>query len=461
MNNSPFKEVSIWEIEKAYVTTTKRYRIKLEEQMRNYKYARIAREINQPLTTVRALGQKFENRISVELLHKVLSLLQLSVVEAEKSIRKISISHKGQLVNQRFPLKMNIYAWRIICHILGDGNIGFGDNRRPYARWIQLRKNQRSMRALIAKLGGSAGGEKDQVYIPNGLIYPYVQTMPLCIGQLNTVDFVRFIYNLPMSFKDYKVQFLAAFIVDEGCVNRSDISLTQKSLEVLEQIKEICSQLEYNVSSNYRDKRNNVYSFQLRSQAVAKFENDLKKNSNGDILLQLWQKQEKLENSVLNTDFERIKDNKRSKELIKLLLNLVYQNPGISTNELFQNESVRKYVGEGKRYQINRKLDFLRKMMIIEESKKGKRPKTWKITNNRTLIEHTQFFENHYAQRTGPHTSKSRKPITNERVECGIEIAKQKSINPSRTNIAKIIGCSRKQLYARKDLDKYFSNKKI
>jgi hypothetical protein len=100
-----------------------------------------------------------------------------------------------------------------------------------------------------------------------------------------------------------------------------------------------------------------------------------------------------------------------------------------------------------------------RKKGLIHEDLKddGKhyRPKRWYIPKTTTSEILIQKLEEVYNDRAHAQSYK-RRNIIPEMVKTAIEELKAQGIKPSALNVSRLIVCSKKQLYKRKDLRKFF-----
>ena len=81
--------------------------------------------------------------IRIPNLLKLCRIVGLNLDVVEKSIQSVRFNHSGYIEHLSFPFNIDIYAWRAICHIAGDGCIGLGrGNSYPYLTWSQKQCNQ-------------------------------------------------------------------------------------------------------------------------------------------------------------------------------------------------------------------------------------------------------------------------------------------------------------------------------
>ncbi|MHA2326984.1 MAG: hypothetical protein ACXACR_00520 [Candidatus Hodarchaeales archaeon] len=354
---------------------------------------------------------------------------------------------------------MDVYSWRVLCHIVGDGNIHM--RKYPDLRWIQLPENQEPMREILKRLSRSVGGESDQVWYPKALTYAMLGTMPgLTVYDLRTPKFLQFIIDLPPNYRDWKIQFLAAFIVDDGCISK-DISFTQKDPTTLNHIIQLCDQLGYDHSSLYCHKRDGVHNFQLRQEGIQAFHNDIHKLNVQDPLLGLWHKHPNLISVASSFSMKRGFDNRFAKEVYVTIISILGDHQIRNTDELRQHPELQPFLEDKPYYFFSRRLQYLHENGYIQEVKQTKkqsyRPKNWYIPYSRDPKTLTEEFLSNHGDRAHSQ-SYERRPVTIAMVKEVMARLLARGIKPNPTNTAREGGFSRKLLYTRKDLRALFEN---
>jgi hypothetical protein len=396
-------------------------------------------------------------------------------------VKAVMFNFCGEKEYISFPFTIDIYAWRAICHIAGDGNIHIRKKSKrrknifPYLRWTQWPmkgevtydeippKKQRFMRSLLERLSRLPGGYGKSVNYPKALSYVILGAMPgLTIYDLRTPRFIQFVIDLPPEYREWKIQFLAAFIFDDGSVG-SDISFTQKDGQVLEHVISLCDQLELDHSPLYPGKRDGVHNFQLGQEGIQSFTYDLSIIYERDFILGLWDKHTDLETTNNSFSPERKLEQKIALFVSTIILEILGNHKKYSTKELRKHKDLEKYLQNYPEYWLNRRLEFLFRKKLIKEayqsSGKSFRPKHWYIDKSKNAASLIKKLEEVYNDRSHAQSYK-RKNITTEMVEAAIEELIAQGLEPSALNVSRLIGCSKKQLYRRKDLRKYFIGKK-
>jgi hypothetical protein len=437
-DGSPFYTVHLWEFTNLYVLLGKKDWFSLSPYLR---------------------GLKYKHSIVVPKLRRLCEKAGLNLESVEKAIRGVRFNNRGSIERLKFPFVMDIYAWRTLCHIVGDGNVT--KRKYPALRWIQLPENQEPMRKILYSLSRETGGESDQIWYPKALSYAMIGSMPgLTLSDLKSPKFLQFIIDLPPEYQDWKVQFLAAFIVDDGSISK-DISFTQKDPITLNHIIQLCDQLGYDHSLLYRSDRDGIHNFQLRQMGIQTFYNDIYKLMSNDPLLGLWHKTSNLHSVATSFSMQRGFDNRQAKEVCVIILSILGDHLIYSTNDLREHPKLQPYLEEQPLYYFRRRLHYLHIHGFIQEVMNTKnrsfRPKHWSIPPSidpETLI---QDFLSSYGDRAHSQ-SYERKFITRAFVLKIKAELKEKDIDPNPTNVSRRGGFSRNRLYQRDDLRALFED---
>jgi len=466
IKETPFHTVHVWEFTNLYVLLNHQLWSTISTFLKNDdNLTAVARELERGHGTLFAIRKNPNQSIHIDMLKAIVQVSDSDYDLVERSIRAVKFGQRGEPEKIEFPFTMDLYAWRVICHIIGDGNVQKRDDRPyPYLRWTQEVKNQEPMRLLLQRLSRAPGGKTMNVNYPKALSYVIMGTMPyLKLYDLKSTKFLQFILDLPSEYRDYKVQFVAAFINDDGSVTKGKISFVQKKETILNYILNICDQLGYDHSKLYHLERDGVHNFQLRQEGIKSFYNDLHIHNERDNLLGLWHKHSKL--MLLTSSFSknRKKEQDHSTQLCTMIIRILSKYKVLSTEDLWKNQKFKDLLKGYSYYLFRRKLILLKKMNIVEEIKqndgKSFRPKHWRIPSNSQPEELIKRFNNNYNNRAHKHSYK-RKSITVSMVEKAITKLKDLGIEkPSAAEIAKEIGCSKKQLYKRDDLRGFFVGK--
>lgn len=311
--------------------------------------------------------------INVKNYQQIITFLDLDFKEAEKEI--IGLTYNGGKFTYPYIKKLSPLLFRIICHIIGDGNIA----SKNTCRWIQHKSNSYWLSNLIQKEIGffptsTQNQNCDMITISAYFSRLMQHMLNIDIKLIKTPKILKKFLNLP---KEYKLQFLAAFIVDEGHIRykraRSCI-ISQNNKEFLEIVSTILTSLGYQ-HSEIKEEINKqgfiIYRLNIYSSSLLQFskeiDNLIKKYG---IYAGLWQKQDSL-NLYIKTLNKDIKHTKLEKDLINSLIKeLLTQKGFLSYSDLRTHPILsQKLKVRSKRYLITKFYDMVKKGDLVRLSK--------------------------------------------------------------------------------------------
>ncbi len=379
--SAQFRTVQLRELTKLYVLLEYQLWESLSIKLRELTLSKLSRKLNINYSVLRSIRDFPNKSICVNNLIKLSREFDIDFKRIEKSTRAIRFSQTSELEKITFPFNMDIYSWRAICHILGDGTI---DKRSLFGSiiWTQNPKNQEEMRTLLEKLSRRPSGNSIRVNYPKGLAYIIMAAIPrLSVEDLKTPKFVQFVIDLPSKYLDWKIQFLTTFLLDDGCISR-EISFVQKNKIILMKIMKLCDQLAYDHTPYppYFNKKSRVYRFSLYQIGVLKFYNDLNKIASKDSLLGIWHKTNDLESLVNSYDRKKGFALHRARLFYIELLKILCDDQLHTISELKKNPNLKPFLqGVYTDYLLFR-LYYLRDKGLVKQIKKGnKRFSYWKI----------------------------------------------------------------------------------
>lgn len=464
-NGEPFHTVHLWEFTNLYVLLGEKDWLSLSKYLKGCNLSTLSRQLDIAYYVLSKIRDNSNQSIVVPNLRKLCEEVELNLDSVERSIRGVRFNTRGSLEHLKFPFAMDIYAWRTLCHIVGDGSVT--KRKYPALRWIQLPEHQGPMRELFKRLSRPVGGESDQIWYPKALTYAMMGTMPgLTMRDLRTTKFIQNIIDLPPSYRDFKVQFLAAFTDDDAGVTRQTINYFQKSLPKLELVMHLCKQLNYEYSDHpyFDDRDRGVWSFRLLLRGIQSFYNDLndiQKQYGNDKRLGLWHKSHSLQNIVGNISDKRLEENQLAIVVYECILTILSDHRIRSSKQLREHPSLQPLVENYSGKIFRDRLRLLMSHDLIQEVKKPNggsyRPKHWFIPLSCDLETLLQKFHTVYGNRTHSQ-SYERKFITVAMAKEAIARLLARGIKPNPTNTARE-GCfSRKQIYERDDLRALFED---
>ncbi|MHA2075740.1 MAG: hypothetical protein ACW97X_14055, partial [Candidatus Hodarchaeales archaeon] len=379
----PFLKIHIWDLPNLYVIVNIDIQEKIATFLRNSVLSKVSHRLKISYSVVRAIRKKPAISISVPNLLKLSLAAKLNLVSVEKSIKAVRFSSHGMLEYISFPFIITKYSWRLICHIVGDGTVDKRDSQ-PALIWAQKRRFQELMRDLLEKISRRPKGNSLRVVYPKGLCYTIMSSIPsLNIEDLKKQKFLKFIFDLPQIYYDLKVQFLAAFLIDDGTAS-SCISFTQKNKEILESVALICDQLGY-IHSPIRPHSNvGAYTFRFYQPGVLRFHHDLEKSASGDSLLGLWHKKNNLELLIKSYDLEKGAALYQAKDLCVAILSILGDHQIRSSNELRLHPKLKETLEDLYPAYLTHRLRYLHRKGFIK--------RVIKKTNHKVLIKPISWY---------------------------------------------------------------------
>lgn len=284
--------------------------------------------------------------------YTIITFLNLDLKEAEKEI--IGLTYNGSKKVYPFIKHFSPLLFRIVCHVIGDGTIA----SKNTCRWIQhetnsfwlveLMKQQLNITPSKTK---STIGKCDVITIPSYFSMLLENVLGLKVKSLKSPETIENFINYP---KEYRLQFLAAFIVDEGNIrykrvraliisqiDKSMLDAVSRLLDSLGYIhSEICQEI-FKTSIGGRSYKRTIYRMNIYSPGVNTFYKDIK------FMIEkygpyagLWHKQKCLENYIfsLKKDPERLSKIIKVNKMINFILGI---KDYVSYEELRKNLAIK------------------------------------------------------------------------------------------------------------------------
>jgi hypothetical protein len=226
--------------------------------------------------------------LPVSVLKKIIDILKKYnrsslITEIEKHIEKIRMSGKGLIVNHpRLPIKESKEFYSFVAHMIGDGCASRGNI--PY----YCSTNRELINSFKKDL--QVFGEFELVeYVrkdKTGRETIYLR-FPTVISNI-VQHILKINFTKPDKIPDYifratdecKVAFIRAFFDDEGSVTCGRIYFTQKSKNILEQLKLLLKSLNIETSKIYHKKKTNAHQFIILASSYEKFYSLIKPQHN-------------------------------------------------------------------------------------------------------------------------------------------------------------------------------------
>ncbi|PWI48950.1 hypothetical protein CEE45_04260 [Candidatus Heimdallarchaeota archaeon B3_Heim] len=397
-NNDPFNTVQLKDLTKFYVLLNYNLWLYLSTFLKRSTISKLSTNLKISYKVLLGIRDSPNKTIIVPNLYRLCQELNLDFKTIQKSVQAVRYSPQGKLEKISFPFHMNIYAWRVICHIIGDGTI---DKRQsfPSLVWTQKRMNQENMRSLLGKLSRSPDGNSERVHYPKGLTYVIMMAIPdLVAHDLKTPKFVQFVIDLPSKYFNWKIQFLTAFLLDDGNVS-NQILFAQKNELILTRVMQLCDQLGYDHTPYPPIPHNNgrAYIFRLYQGGVIQYYNDLNRISFKDPLLGLWHKKNALDSLVKSYNITKGSALRRAREFYPHILEVLGDHQVYTTPELQKHPKLKHFIkGVYSEYLLHR-LFYLRDKGFIVQVENN-HPYSWKLPSSSDPAKLTLKLQKNYGK---------------------------------------------------------------
>ncbi|PIN92720.1 hypothetical protein COU56_04025 [Candidatus Pacearchaeota archaeon CG10_big_fil_rev_8_21_14_0_10_31_9] len=294
---------------------------------------------------------------------------QLNISKEELEVSILSYKSGGSvnyIINPVLPIQINPVFDMIYAHNIGDGTVSIIKNRLPYFAYRQFNSFYRD--SYIKKIEYIFGNiiynkknfkELTRVRCPSSLSTLFFKYYKLgSDGFLS--DTARISDKIFRNGKDSMLAVLIAFIIDEGNIDSSQISIKLKNIPLVKDLSKICSFLGYKhkLVSGKGDYVGYATLYILRDGMEILFGDYLLLNKKHSVI-DLGFKGDKIKNSF-NINYRKIRNVKGNRDLILSLL----QVENISINQIADKINMTR---QGVRYHINNLLKD-NKIKIIDKN---------------------------------------------------------------------------------------------
>ena len=235
--------------------------------------------------------------------YQILDFLEIDKKDAEKEI--IGLTYNGGKFVYTYLPQLDPLLFRIICHIIGDGSVA----SKHTCRWIQHKDNSHWLNELIKeKLGFSptvskAGSESCDAVTISAYFHRLLKYyLNISVKDIKNYESIKKFHKLP---NEYKLQFLFAFIVDEGHIrygNARSLIISQKEKGVIEEIAIILDSFDFDhsiIRKEVSKKGDIVYRLNIYAEGVEKmYKEIIESMKKYGKYAGLWQKQTLLEEYI-------------------------------------------------------------------------------------------------------------------------------------------------------------------
>ncbi|MFA5993240.1 MAG: winged helix-turn-helix transcriptional regulator [Candidatus Pacearchaeota archaeon] len=366
---------NVWNLEKVNIKLrtnfTKKINniISLKFKTKNDAYNKIIYDKNIPFITFKNLLKESYTKeffVPLEIFLKICLSLNISKEELQKNIVSYKTAGGVNFIEEpKLPIIITPVFDMLLAHHFGDGTvINPKNNRIPYFGYRQFNDFYRS--AYVHKLENVFGKIK---YKKD---YFLLSTRPYCPPVLSTLffkyynlsinDFLSERARLPSIIlnkgKDSLLAFLVAFIIDEGNIDSTQISIKLKNKLLIEDLNKICNILGYK-SKIINSKEADYFGVYILREGMNKLYKDYLILNKKYPIINLGIKGERIKSSfeIFNRPISRISGNNN------LILEIL-KNEELSVNQIADRINMTR---QGVRYHIH-KLIKDNKIKIIDNT---------------------------------------------------------------------------------------------
>lgn len=357
---------NVWDLVGVHVKITKgfldklNYKIFVKFKTKRQAHNFIFKNKEYPYSTFKnLLKPSYQNNqfIPLDFLINICDISGISRQELQKS----TISYKSQrsvnyIENPILPIEINPVFDMIYAHNIGDGTVCVVKNRLPYFAYRQF--NQLYREGYTKKIEFIFGNVKykkkkfeevTRVRCPTALSSLFFKYYGLNDRSFlsETARISPIIYE---KGKDRKLAVLIAFIIDEGHIDSTQITIVLKNRLLIEDLQKICYSLGYKTTVVYKKGDYEKYvSLNILRQGMKKLFNDYLKINKRYPLIDLGFKGEKIRKSfeIVNRKIKKTKGNQN-------IILEVLKDEQLSVNQLANRINMTR---QGIRYHVHNLLN--------------------------------------------------------------------------------------------------------
>jgi len=290
-------------------------------------------------------------------LFRLTDYLKINRKYVEKQIEFYADSKTGgynRIYKINFPLIVTPLVFRLVAHVIGDGTISSGSLRYSQQSTKYIRRLSENIVKPINRLPKSTVFNKDKSFkeeqftIPMFLGKCVFSILKINKNQIKSKQFIEKCLKLP---KDFRVQILAAIIVDEGSIEGKTIRMKDK--KIMDAICKLIDSLEYKRGKltstsrilTYKEKfyEAKLYTIQLWAEGLRDFLNDI----NSCIRryghsASLWNKQKAIKNKVNDHDYEYIKNFNKFQQLREQVIDILKTRKIITLKDMIEKFNINR-----------------------------------------------------------------------------------------------------------------------
>ncbi|MBI3034989.1 hypothetical protein HYY71_01580 [Candidatus Woesearchaeota archaeon] len=320
----------------------------------------LIRYYNIPFSTFKVrMKRGYKYFIDLDILLNLCKILNIPINDLQKNVIAYK-SRKGSnyIENPKLPIEITPMFDMLIAHHMADGGVINPKNgRKKYFGYRQFNDNFRELyikkfESLIGKIKFNKDYIKDstRAYCPTvitNLFFSYYN--------LKEEDYLTEKSFIPKEIKEKGKEnllvVLIAFIIDEGHVDSTLITIGLKNKRLIEDLQDICKKLGYE-SINKERKKQGLFYIYILSEGVKKLYNDYKELKKSYPEVSLGIKEDKVKNIVDINKKVKIFLKGNKEKIIDLLLENNYSANEIakmlSTTRQGSGYLMRELLKEGK-----------------------------------------------------------------------------------------------------------------
>jgi len=371
------KEYNIWDLEGVHIKVKKEFIIKLNKRITEiYKVKRnLYKQINLKIPfgvfkNMLKIGYYDKWFVPLEFLLKICNNLNIPKENLQNSITAYkSWGSVNYIESPKLPILVTPVFHMIYAHNIGDGTVSIAKNRFPYFAYRQF--NQFYREAFIKKLDyifGKIHYEKKEVIdttrvrcpsVLSGIFFKHYNLNDR--GFLS--DTARISERVFEDGKDAMLAVLIGFIIDEGHVDSTQVTIVLKNKELVEDLGLICKKLGYKFTISYKvGEYTGFVGLNILREGMKKLYSDYLILNRKYRVIDLGIKGERIANSFKIVE-RKIKMVKGNKDIIFNIL----KNEQLSVNQLTERLLMTR---QGVRFHIHNLLKD-NKIKIIDNSQQN------------------------------------------------------------------------------------------
>lgn len=299
-------------------------------------HAELIKSYKIPFSTFKVrMKRGYKYFIDLEILLNLCKILDIPSDKLQENITAYKTrGGYNHIENPKLPIEITPIFDMLIAHHIGDGTVVDPKrNRKPYFSYRQY--NQFYMQLYIKKMESVFGKiqyknpyqDKTRSYCP-----AVISEIIFNMYGLNTRSFLSKTARIPEGILSkggsHLLAVLLAFIIDEGHIDSTLITIGLKNKELVEDLQEICKKLGYSSVSRERKKQDMFYIYIL-SEGVHKLYDDYQELMKLYPEVSLGIKEDKVKNIVDINKKAKIFTKGNKEKIINLLLKKNY-----SANEI-------------------------------------------------------------------------------------------------------------------------------